>query len=59
VAWVLVVSVLLAVIALAIIWAWRAGDFSRAQGRVTPNKGDAAAFHAPAPKPPVSGLIAP
>lgn len=44
-AWVLVVSLLLATVALAAAWAWRAGDFTRAQHRISPTRGEAASFH--------------
>ncbi|HEY5071017.1 MAG TPA: hypothetical protein VII63_03200 [Caulobacteraceae bacterium] len=48
-AWVLVASLLLATLALAAVWAWRAGDFAAAERSHATTMGDAAGFHAPAP----------
>lgn len=48
--WVLVVSTLLAAIALAIAWGWKAPDLARPGSQVqATNPAAAAAFHAPEP----------
>ncbi|MEO8811856.1 MAG: hypothetical protein ABI376_02950 [Caulobacteraceae bacterium] len=50
--WILAVSVVLVVIALAVVWGWRARELTREQHRNAPSAGDAASFHVPAPPSP-------
>jgi len=48
--WVLVISTLLAAIALAVAWSWKAPDLARPGSQVRATNPDAAAaFHAPEP----------
>lgn len=49
--WMLVFSVVLATAALAAIWAWDSGGFTRAQHRVAVHPAAAASFHTA--KPPI------